>query len=403
MPSRGIEPRRVVVAGAGVAGLEACLGLADLGERRLELTLVAPVDRFTLHPLAVAEPFGGERVPSFSLVDVARDLGARHVLDRLAAVRGDDMAVELESGAELPYDVLLVATGARPGPMHPDVLTFGGRGAVAALRTVIHGLTHGALETVAFVVPRGATWPLPMYELALMTRRRAGRGRVFLVTPEPAPLALFGDGPSRVIGDLLDDAGIELRTGADAVVEAGGRGLLLDPGGPSVAVDRVVALPVLHGPHMPGLPADADGWVRVDEHGRVPGLRRVYAAGDVTDQPIKQGGLAAQQAYAAVRHITAQAGGALGPEPFRPVLRGLLLTGERDRYLRHGRGDADRVSDELLWWPPAKVVGHYLGPWIAAHTHDRRWRTRPSGGTPVERPLPARLDPAILGLDPYGP
>ena len=119
-------------------------------------------------------------------------------------------------------------------------------------------------------------------------------------------------------------------------------------------------------------PADADGYVPVDEHGRVPGLRRVYAAGDVTDQPVKQGGLAAQQAYAAARHITAQAGGMLGPEPFRPVLRGLLLTGERDRYLRHGADGIDRASEDLLWWPPAKAVGHYLAPWIANHVHDRR-------------------------------
>ena len=271
------------------------------------------------------------------------------------------------------------------------------------MRRLVEGLAHGELETVAFIVPGGATWPLPLYELALMTRRRARRARILIATPERSPLALFGDGPSQVVAGLLEDAGIELHTQATPGVGQDGRVVFLGPDGPVVEVDRTVTLPISLGPRIPGLPADADGYVPVDEHGRVPGLRRVYAAGDVTDQPVKQGGLAAQQAYAAARHITAQAGGMLGPEPFRPVLRGLLLTGEHDRYLRHGADGIDRASEDLLWWPPAKVVGHYLAPWIADHVHDRRWTTAPAGGTRVERALPARVDPAVLGLDPYGP
>lgn len=403
MPERRIEPWRVVVAGGGVAGLEACLGLADLGERQLRLTLVAPGERFTLAPVAVAAPFGGDPAPSFALAEVARGLGARFVHDHMVAVRPEDKVVELEDGGDLPFDVLLVATGARHREIHPGVLTFGGPVSVAAMGDVVDGLASGRHETVAFVVPRGASWPLPVYELALMTRGRAVRGRVLLVTPERAPLALFGEGPSRTVAGLLDEAGVELHTDADPTFAADASTLFLDADGPAVDVDRAVTVPVPLGPRTPGLPHDDDGYVPVDEHGRVEGLRHVYAAGDMTDQPIKQGGLAAQQAYAAVRHITAQAGGMLGPEPFRPVLRGLLLTGHVDRYLRHGVDGVDRASPDFLWWPPAKVVGRYLAPWIAHHVQDRRWTSAPPGGTPVERELPARRDPTILGLDPYGP
>jgi CBS domain-containing protein len=68
--------------------------------------------------------------------------------------------------------------------------------------------------------------------------------------------------------------------------------------------------------------------------------------------------------------IAASTGADLTPQPFRPVLRGLLLTGRRPRYLRHelagGAGDASVASPEPLWWPPAKIVGHYLAPFLGA-------------------------------------
>ena len=62
----------------------------------------------------------------------------------------------------------------------------------------------------------------------------------------------------------------------------------------------------------------------MDEHGRVSGIEDVYAAGDATTFPIKQGGLAAQQAVAAAEAIVARHGTDLDPQPFRPVLRGML-------------------------------------------------------------------------------
>jgi CBS domain-containing protein len=102
----------------------------------------------------------------------------------------------------------------------------------------------------------------------------------------------------------------------------------------------------------------------------VVGVPDVYAAGDVTSFPIKQGGLAAQQAEAAAEAIAADLGADLTARPFRPLLRGLLLTGGRPQYLSRdlagGAGDAFALSEEPLWWPPAKIVGRYLGPFLAA-------------------------------------
>ena len=222
------------------------------------------------------------------------------------------------------------------------------------------------METVAFVVPtRASTWPLPMYELALMTRGRAQRRRILLVTPEPAPLALFGEEPSREIGELLAHAGIEVHVGRGP---RSSDGRALGPTGPAEPVDRGRPHRLPAGRRRPaarGRAADARGFIPVDEHCRVPGLDRVYAAGDGTDAPVKQGGLAAQQADAAWATSSPRPAGSCPAEPFRPVLRGRLVTGQVDRYLRHDPEAGDAILAQPLWEPAAKVVGRHLAPWLA--------------------------------------
>ena len=156
-----------------------------------------------------------------------------------------------------------------------------------------------------------------------------------------------------------------------------GRLLLLD--GEPLEADGVVALPAREGPRIPGLPADDGGFLHVDPHGRLEGVDHVFAAGDATSFPVKQGGLAAQQADAVAEAIAADLGALLAPAPFRPVLRGLLLTGGAPLYMRAelttrgmpGRaqarelGSAGHVSARALWWPPGKIAGRYLAPFLA--------------------------------------
>jgi len=96
---------------------------------------------------------------------------------------------------------------------------------------------------------------------------------------------------------------------------------------------RVVALALLEGPRIAGLPSDAQGFIPVTELGEVRGLDRVYAARDATAYPIKHGGVAAQQADVVAAAIAARAGLTGDPQPLRPVIRGALLTGLGTRYL----------------------------------------------------------------------
>jgi sulfide:quinone oxidoreductase len=86
---------------------------------------------------------------------------------------------------------------------------------------------------------------------------------------------------------------------------------------------------------------------------------------------VKQGGLATQQADVAAACIAAAAGATVLPTPYEPVLRALLFTGGRPRFLRHpAAGHAGPAEDGATapWWPPHKVVGAHLSPYLATHT-----------------------------------
>jgi CBS domain-containing protein len=225
---------------------------------------------------------------------------------------------------------------------------------------------------------------LPAYELALMLASHAEAARlgdlhIALVTPEDQPLSLFGSEASEAIRALLEERRIALHNGYLATEVRDGRLELLPPR--ELECDCVIALPTLRGQRIDGIPQTRDGFVLVDDHGRVAGLADVYAAGDITRFPVKQGGLAAQQADAAAEAIAADAGVLRDPEPFRPVLRGVLLTGAAPRYLRRdvSAGRPGTAAIDPLWWPPAKIVGRHLSPFLAGLAGERHDELPPVG------------------------
>lgn len=364
---------RVVIAGGGVAGLEAALALRALMENRVSVEMLAPEPHFWYRPLAVAEPFDLGEARRFELSELAAAAGATFSPGALAGVDAGRRLAHTSTGSSIPYDVLLVACGADPTLAVPGALSFRGPADTERIRTLLEEIVAGQVGRVAFVVPWGAVWSLPIYELALMTaaylaERELGGVELALVTPEDEPLQLFGRAGSEAVRELLAERGIAVRTGSCPIEVVDGE-LRLVPEG-KIAADRVVALPRLRGPRIDGLPQTAEGFVPVDAHGQVHALSDVFAAGDITTFPVKQGGIAAQQADAAAEMIAANAGADITPQPCRPVLRGLLLTGRQPRYLRHditgGAGDTSAASPEPLWWPPAKIVGRYLAPFLGA-------------------------------------
>ena len=143
-------------------------------------------------------------------------------------------------------------------------------------------------------------------------------------------------------------------------LRAGPGGLVVAHGEP-VQVERVVSLPRLGGPWIGGLPHDGQGFLATDAHGAVLGVDAVWAAGDGTAFPLKQGGLAAQQAGAAAAAIAAFLGADVRPEPFRPVLRGMLLDPAGPRFLDATRGDLPTTP---LWSAATKVAAPHLGEYL---------------------------------------
>ena len=371
------SPLRVLVAGGGVAGMEAVLALRDLAGERVEITLLAPEQTFAYRPMAVAVPFARGRVQRLPLAEFARETSARLVRGELTAVE-PGVARTAEGGA-IAFDALLVAVGAWSEPAVPGATTWTPELDQEVMGGLLADVEEGYTKRVAFVVPEGAGWPLPAYELALMTAwdaRDMGQDDVEIAvcSPEAAPLEMFGAQASASLRQDLDDAGVTIR---DAGADRGGW--------------RSIALPRAAARRIAGLPRDEHGFVPVDAHGRVEGLQDVWAAGDCTAFPIKQGGIAAQQADAAAAAIAAHAGAGVVPSPFAPVLRGVLLTGRGRRWIRRSletAGDHGEAQRRALWWPPTKVAGAYLAPYLAMHAHGRLPDDERPAGRLVEFPVP---------------
>jgi sulfide:quinone oxidoreductase len=368
------RPLEVLIAGAGVAGLETFLALHDLARDRVRLTLLDPSDAFVFRPMTVAQPFSVGHAGRYPLADLVHGTTGRHVRSTLASVDPETHIVRTGDGQELPYDVLVLAHGAVAAPAYDRALTFDPDD-TDQLSGLLRDAEDGYAKRIAVVVPPEPHWTLPAYELALLLARDIrGMGmddvEITLVTPEDAPLALFGRTASEAVAQRLEAAGITTKLTAYAELRPGHpTTVVLHPSEESFETDHVLALPVIRPREIAGMPRGRDGFLDVDQHGRVKGVDDVYAAGDGTAFPVKQGGLAAQQADAVVHHIAARAGAAVEAKPFVPVLRGRLLTGEGDLWMREhlagGAGEGE-IAEHCLWWPPSKVAGQWLAPYLAA-------------------------------------
>jgi sulfide:quinone oxidoreductase len=399
------RPFEVVVAGGGIAGLEALLALRHLAGDRASLALVSPEPEFTYRPMIVEEPFSLVPAERHDLAGIASELGARFVRESVVGVDPDARTIALDEGGELPYDAAVICIGARMRAPFGHATTIAGPGEPPVVDELLARAAEHPSRRIAFIVPPGVSWPLPVYELALMAARRAReRGHALepvIVTPEAAPLIMFGSSPSRRVYEALRARGVSFLPAAYASEDADG--IVLSPGGNRLVAGAAVALPVLEGPGVDGLPRDSAGFIPIDDQARVRGTDNLYAAGDGTTFPIKQGGIATQQADAAAEQIAAELGCLSDPKPFDPVLRGKLILGDESLHLRAavareaGNGIA---SSDYLWWPPHKVAARYLGPWLDREV-GRSGLDPPSHAVDVEVSLPREWHREPMALDPY--
>jgi sulfide:quinone oxidoreductase len=378
------NPAKVLIAGGGVGALEAALALRDMAGERTRVEICAGRSDFVYRPFAVGEPYGASRVLRYDLERLADRAGAEFRLANVGWVDTARRCAHTHDGEEVPYDYLIVSCGARLLWSVPGAVTFWGVADEGEMQGVVSRLREGRLGRVVFTMPGGHGWALPAYELALLAAtelKRAGIAgtRLTIVTPEDGPLQIFGRRASEQVAHLLADNGIEVLTGTHPV-KYEGRLLSIVPGA-ALEADAVVSLPRLEGRRIEGLPYDSTDFIPVDDHLRVPGAPRTYAVGDVTSFPVKQGGIATQQADAAAESIAAELGCEVAANPLDPVLRGILWTGAKPRYLfgwlGGGHGETS-VASERPPWPidnPSKLIGRYLTPFLAdleasAHGYD---------------------------------
>ena len=374
-------PAHVLIAGGGFGAVEAMLALRALAPERVRVTLISASPVLAYKPAATTESFDETPPRTYDLQAIADDAGASFRVDRLEAVAAHDHSVRLASFAFPDYDALVLAVGARAAKSIPGALTFRDQREVQHIRHLTSELRAEKLHRVVFAVPHGCSWPLPLYELALLTathlKERDVVGEVVLVSPESTPLEVFGAQASRLVADLLAERGVRFIGESDPQhVERDGALSLAS--GETLDADCVVAVPELRGPRITGVPTDRWGFITTDALGSVTGLPDVYAAGDMTSFPIKQGGLAAQQADLIAQRIASENAATVKEPRVQHVLRARLIGGAQPIFLRTELDEYGQTTTATLQhesfeedeYPtaPKKVFGRYLTPYL--HTRE---------------------------------
>lgn len=381
----------MLIAGGGVAAAEALLALRALAGERASLTVLARRDELVLPALTVAEPFALGHATHHPLADLVNQTAAEHVRGALAGVDHPRREVRLQDGRSLAYDALVIAVGAQPFASVEHASTWWPHDNRGAFGGLLRDLEEGYTKRVAFVVPPDPAWPLPAYELALMTSHEArsmniNDAQLAIITPEAVPLGFFGADAAIALRQELNAADIRIEAATVPRIEPGSPiTVVLQPSVHRLEVDRVIAIPGLRGPAIPGTTVTQAGFIRIDAGYRMPGAENVWAVGDAIAYPIKFGGLATQQADIVAAELARLAGADPEPVP-SPRLQGVLLTGAEPRPL--GRSVSSSPSaPPLLWQAHEKTSGRHLTPYLVAG-HERSADT-PPGGIAVDQPAPA--------------
>lgn len=363
----------VVIVGGGVAALEGLLRLHRLAGDRISVTLLAPEEQFTYRALSVKEPFSLGSPKQHPVAEIVRDTNAAWLRDSLSSVEPSKGIAHTTGGKTVAFDALLIAVGAKLQPAFEHIKTFDDRRADELFRGVVQDVEGGYVKRAVFISPPGPAWPLPLYELALMTAERGSDSssdlEVSVVTADSEPLSAFGGEVSAGVGDLLETAGVRLFTSSEVEVKAKSE-LIVHPSGTVLHPDSTIAMPRMSGPGISGIPGGGEhGFIPIEPDCGVPGTDgRVFASGDCAEFPLKHGGVGAQQADIAAAAIARLAGADVEVPPFHIVVRGKLLTGAKPKYLwaRYvaGEGFDSVIADEPIDGEYEKVAASELAPYL---------------------------------------
>jgi NADH dehydrogenase FAD-containing subunit len=326
---------RIVILGAGFAGLETLFLLRMRMHDAAHLTVVSEHHTFTFRPNTIYVPFGAD--PDDLVVDLSKPFHRRHVnflAGRVAGVDPDAHEVLVDGGRKVAYDKLVIATGAdmRPGEI-PGLAEHAATiwtprsmlGVRERFQHVLAKAREGNRSRVLFLIPPNNKCAGPLYEIVMMLetwlRREHARQHVDITwsTFEQTYIQAFGPRLHDVVSTEFAQRGIEGHTEEVVTEVTPGEARYAD--GSTRQFDHLIAFPpYVSAVHYESLPSDDRGFIQTDSLTRqVAEHPDIYAPGDAGDFPVKQAFLAFLQADTVAEHIASTAGLHSFEKSFEPV------------------------------------------------------------------------------------
>jgi sulfide:quinone oxidoreductase len=298
---------RIVILGGGVGGtLTANLlarRLADrLGRGEVDITLIDAQGAHVYQPGFMYIAMGGEREerlsrPERSLLDAPVSL----LVD--TAIRVDEAArtVVLASGAILPYDYLVLATGSRIVPEEIPFFTqeaehfYTGKAALQ-LRHALDAFRGGRVVIGIASMPYKCP-PAPLevsFLIEAELRERGLRDKSEIHFCSPIGRAFTIESVSDMATPIFEQKGIELHTFFNVESIDPERKVVQSLEGEELGYDLLILVPPHRGQQFlidSGFAPAPGGWLPTDRHTlQVGGRPNVFALGDATDLPLSKAG-----------------------------------------------------------------------------------------------------------------
>jgi sulfide:quinone oxidoreductase len=310
---------RVVILGGGVGGtLLANVLVHKLKRREVDVTVIDETGRHVYQPGWLYVPFG-EETPR-NLAKSERQLLRGSVnLVTTRAERIDPAAkmITLSDGAVIPYDSLVIATGARLAPeavpgFAEGAHHFYAEEAALALRNALEGFKGGRLVIGVADIPYKCP-PAPLefaFKVEEYLKKRGLREQTEIVFLSPINRVFTIESVSTFVTPMLEERGIKYETffNTEAIDPATRKVTSLE--GSEIDYDLLVMVPPHRGARIvetSGL-GDAQGWLPTDRATlEAKGQTDIYGIGDATDIPVSKSGSAAHfEAKVLAERLTAK-------------------------------------------------------------------------------------------------
>ena len=343
---------RVVILGAGFAGLELASRLSEAVPDRVEVTLLDRNDSFYFGFSKLDVLLGRQSAEDVRLH--YREIHRESVEFRQESVNQIDpetRRVTTDMGTH-EADILVVALGAdydfaaTPGLLEGGYEYYSLAGA-ERLRDALGAFDSGTILISVLGHPFKCP-PAPFEGAFLIHEQLVRRGvreavEIRMTFPMAAPVPVTPE-VSQMFSQALDDRGI-LRMPRELVtsLDLDTRQARLESGG-SVAYDLFIGVPVHRAPEVVVSAGLADeGWVAVDRANLATRFPNVYALGDVAGLPMAKAGVFAEAAARVVaQDIVARLTGGEPPPPYE---------GEGNCYVEFGEGRVGKVQSNFLGGP----------------------------------------------------